>query len=194
MADIATPINPAIATSGQLQDALYAFVLAYGIPAMDGANIYHANQNRMSLPDGLEEYATIYIMSPVRHGTAVEKLIPGEGEAADRLSITSLFEYLVQIDFFSEDTRARQRAMTVANVGRSSIGPQFFRQYGVSLLYVDDPRDMAFVGDAQQYVQRWMLTLRVTMPEITTVEFPGFEEAEISRLENVDVHHPPTEE
>lgn len=201
-ADIATPTNPAIATTGQLQDALYDFVMFYGLPALDGANIYHANQNRLSLPEGLEEYATIYVMSPVRHGTAVERMIPGEDTAPDNLSITALFEYLVQIDFYSVDARARQRAMTVANIGRSSIGPQFFQKYGVSLLYVDDPKDMAFVGDTQQYVQRWMLTLRVTMPEVTTVEFPGFDVVDLGGeqhgrpgfFENVDVHHRPTEE
>ena len=191
MADIAQPINPAIATIGQLKNALYDFVLMYGIPTMDGANIYHANQNRMSLPDDLEEYATIYVASPVRHGTAVERTIPGEGETPDQLAIVSLFEYLVQIDFFSEDDLARQRAMVLSNIGRSSIGPQFFNQYDVSLLYVDDPRDLTFVGDAQQYVQRWMLTLRVTMPEITNVELQAFNEAHTSRVEDVDMHHKP---
>lgn len=193
MPEMALPINPEIATTGRLKDALFSFVAMYGIPDFPAQNIYHANQNRMSLPADLEEYATIYILSPIRHGTPVETLIPGEGNAPDKLAITSLFEYMVQIDFYSSGNAARERALVLANIARSSIGPQFFQQFGVSLLYADDPSDLTFVGDAQQYVQRWMITLRVTMPETTTVELPGFDVVAINRLENVDVHHPPLE-
>lgn len=191
--DIATPSSPDIATKGNLYDALYDFVAMYAIPVMDGNNIFFSNRNRMSLPSGHEEYAVIDVLSSVRHGTATEKLIPGNGSEPDKLVIGSLFEYLVQVDLYSVDETARQRAMTLANVGMR-VGPQFFNQYGCSFLYMDNPRDMAFVGDANQYVQRWMLTLRVTMPELTTVELPGFDSVAVERIENVDVHHPPTED
>ena len=189
--DEATPTNPAVATTGTLQDALYDFALVYGLPALDGARVFHANQNRMSLPPAMEEYAVIDVLTAVRRGTAVSYMIPGEGGEPDKYMVGSLFEYLVQIDFYSEDEKARQRAMTVANIGRSSMGPRFFRRYGCSLLYAGDPRDMAFVGDANQYVQRWMVELRVTMPEMTTVDLPGFDTVAISRVEDVDAHHKP---
>lgn len=191
--NIAQPSNPAIATTGQIMDALCDFVLAYGSPAgtvpLPGDNIYFANQNRESLPPESEEYATIYIGNGVRHGTAVEVCIPGVDDAPDKLGLASLFEYMVQIDIYSWTQAARERAMTLANLGRSSIGPQHFNNYKCSLLYVDDPRDMTGVGDAQQYVQRYMLTLRVTITELTTVDLEAFDTVKITRLENVEVHH-----
>ena len=191
--DIAFPVSPALASPGKLKDAIYDFICAYALPALLPENVFWANQNRQALPAGLEDFCSLYIVSQSRHGTSVEYLIPSMDSYPDRVAIASLFEYLVQIDFYSNSLNyARNRAMTIANVGRSSIGPQFFNQEkygGCSLLYTDDPRDMTGVMDSQQYVQRFMLQLRCTMPEITTVELPGFDFAEMNRVENVEVHH-----
>lgn len=204
MADVAFPANPAIATTGKLRDALVNFVCAYALPIMPPDNVFFANQNRQSLPAFSEEFASIYIVSQIRHGTSVERPIPGTGEAPDLLEIISLQEYLIQIDLYSNGQHARQRAMTITNVCGSSIGPLFFNQEqygGCSLLSCDDPRDMTGIMDSQQYVQRFMIQLRCTMPEITTVELPGFDEVVMGGLpdgsggmrpgyfENVEVHH-----
>lgn len=194
MSQIAQPSNPALASNGRLKDAVYDFTSMYALPSVDPDNIFWANQNRAALPAGIEDFISLYLVSQVRHGTPVEILIPGEDITPDKLGISSLYEYLIQIDFYSNSLNyARDRAMTIANIGRSSIGPQFFNQPqygGVSLLYVDDPRDMTVVMDSQQFVQRYMVQLRCTQPEITTVEFQAFDVVELNRVENVDVHHP----
>ncbi len=190
--DIAIPTSPVRVSTGRLRDAVYDFTAMYAIPEIDQENIFWANQNRMSLPAGIEDFISLYIVSQVRHGTAVECTIPGVGNEPDRIGIVSLFEYLIQIDIYSNSLNyARDRAMTIANIGRSSIGPLFFNQYDCSLLYVDDPRDMTAIMDSQQFVQRYMVQLRCCMPEATTVNFDTFDTAYITRIENVDVHHKP---
>lgn len=188
--DIAIPSSPSIATRGDLYTCLYDFVQTYALPSLDPQNIYMANQNRFSLPEDLEDYAVIDVITSIRHGTAIEQIIPGEGDAPDKLLIGSLFEHLVQVDFYSQGDFAQQRAITIANVGMR-VGPQFFNQYGCSLLYMNDPRDMTIISESNQYVSRWILELRATIPIYTLVDLPGFDSAVISRIENVDVHHKP---
>ncbi len=191
--DVAFPVSPALVTPGRLKDATYDFVCTYAIPSVLPENVFWANQNRAALPAGLEDFCSLYIVSQVRHGTPVEFVLPGDDVMPDKIGIYSLFEYLVQIDLYSNSLNyARERAMTIANIGRSSIGPQFFNQEkygGCSLLYVDDPRDMTGVMDSQQFVQRFMVQIRCTMPEVTTVELQGFDEVKITRIEDVNVHH-----
>lgn len=189
---IAQPTNPERVPVGRLKDAIYDFTAMYALPAVSTDNIFWANQNRAALPAGLEDFISLYIVSQVRHGTAIEALVLGEEGNPDKIGIQSLFEYLIQIDLYSNSLNfARDRAMTIANVGRSSIGPQFFNQYGCSLLYVDDPRDMTAVMDSQQYVQRYLVQIRCTMPEVTTVEMQMANTVAMERVELVDAHHKP---
>jgi len=114
-------------------------------------------------------------------------LSPGPGVSL----VVGLLEVSVQVDFCAEDDTARQRAERLAVAARSSLGVDFLNQYGFSPLYADDPRDISFVGDARQFVRRWMLTVHLcgTQGAGLTVDVSWFDRAAIARIENVDVHH-----
>ena len=86
---------------------------------------------------------------------------------------------------------ARRRAQSIETVARSSLGPQFFAQYDMGCLYATDARDLSFVGDAEQYVSRWMTTIRLSFVTAVSAELPWFDAVNLKRLENVDVHHKP---
>lgn len=196
MSDIAYPSNPTPLTEASIYEAVQAFVLAYGLPALAQANIVQGWQNRSSLPPSTNEYAVISILFDTQHGTTVESFQAEDPEIVPDgvLSVRGLVEAQVQVDFCAEDDTARQRARRLATITRSSIGVQFFNEYGLSALYADDVRDLSFIGDAKQFVRRYMTTLHLTYWSGSSVELPYFNTANIARIENIDVHHPVTKE
>jgi hypothetical protein len=192
MNDIARPVNPAPLPEADIYAAVRAFVLTYALPALPPAVVIQGWQNRASLPPGTNEYAVISILYDMRHGTAVEEYAWNRDapEEIGRISVRELVEVAVQADFCAEDDTARQRARRLATVTRSGIGVRFFNDRGMSALYADDARDISFVGDAKQFVRRWMTTLHLTLVEGVVAGFEAFDKARVSHLENVDVHHP----
>ncbi|MDR0339549.1 MAG: hypothetical protein LBH65_04660 [Desulfovibrio sp.] len=194
--DIARPANPAPVSEADVYAAVRAFVMAYALPALAPENVVQGWQNRAALPPETNEYAVISILFDTQRGTAVEEYAWDRQapEKTGSLAVKGLIEIAVQIDFCSEDDTARQRARRLATLTRSSVGVRFFHDWGMSALYADDARDISFVGDAKQFVRRWMTTLRLTITEGVSAEFEAFGRAAVSRLENVDVHHNPQKE
>lgn len=190
--DIAQPENPAPLNESSIYAACRQFVFQYALPSMLFDNIIQGWQNRASLPAGTNDYAVISILFDTQHGTTVEdfvaqnpdKTVPGI------LTLRGMIELQVQIDICAENDVARQRVRRLAVVARSSIGVQHFNNWRMSSLYADDVRDLSFVGDAKQFVRRYSTTLHLSINEGVTVEFPYFDTAKMSRVENVEVHHP----
>ena len=191
--DIARPINPAPIDEASVYEAVRDFVRAFIFPALAPASVIQGWQNRASLPPGTNDYAVISVLYDMRHGTTVEEYAWNKAapEEIGLLSVAALVEIAVQVDFCAENDTARQRARRLATVTRSSIGTQFFHDRGMSALYADDARDISFVGDASQFVRRWMTTLHLSLVEGVTAEFEAFDKATMSRVEDVDVHHKP---
>jgi hypothetical protein len=193
MNDVARPTNPAPLDETSVYEAVRDFVRAFTFPSLEAANVIQGWQNRASLPPGTNDYAVISILFDLRHGTTVEDYAWNKAapEEIGRLSVKALIELAVQVDFCADRDIARQRARRLATVTRSSIGVQFFNDRRMSALYADDARDISFVGDANQFVRRWMTTLHLTLTEGVSAQFDAFDKASMSRLENVDVHHKP---
>lgn len=188
--------NPQALTEAKVYEACRAFVaFAAAVPP---ERIVQGWQNHAALPAGTNEYAVVSVLSSRQHGTSVETFAAPNPDPAEpgRLTVQGLMELTVQIDFCSEDDDARRRADSLAVATRSSLGVSFFNDYGLSALYADDPRDISFVGDARQFVRRWLVTIHLcgggdnhdSGPGLT-VEAPFFDRAAVSRIENVDVHH-----
>ena len=192
MSDIARPFNPVPLAEADIYTSCKDFVLAYGLPTLAPANVIQGWQNRAALPAGTNEYAVISILWDQQHGTTMETFQADDPdtELPGQLTAKALVEVAVQIDFCSKNDTARARARRLAIVTRSSIGVQFFKDRGMSALYADEARDISFVGDAQQFVRRWMTTLHLTLWEGVSADLDYFNRVVISRLENVDVHHP----
>jgi hypothetical protein len=191
--DIAHPSTPVPLAEADVYAAVRAFVLDFTPFPLEPANVVMGWQNRASLPPGTNEYAMISVLFDTRRGTAVETFQADDPDPARPgiLSIRGLIEVQVQVDFCGENDLARQRARCLALVAGSSLGVQFFNDRGMSALYADDVRDLTFVGDSQQFVRRYMTTLHLTLVEGAAFAMDFFDQAKISRLEDVDAHHKP---
>lgn len=182
---------------GDVYEATRLFVQKYALPlAGKGGklpleHIYQGWQNRNALPRGSNEYAVVSILFSMQHGTSIQRTITGEGDQPDRQRVFGLVEHQVQIDICSNTDIAQQRANSLYVFCRSDIAVQHFNDAGLSLLYADQVRDLSFVGDSNQFVRRYTMTLRITSVCGVEVDFETFDEARASRIENVDVHHPP---
>lgn len=196
------PLNPAAVSEPDVYKAVKAFIAQYGLPAMPPATpkipsrIYQGWVNRAALPPD-NEYAVMSIISHLRRGTNVETFDASQA-AIDEDGVLTTSELIlcdVQIDFCSDPHTgrdfARRRAQAIETAARSSFGPQFFAQYNMGCLYATDAQDLSFVGDAKQYVSRWMTTVRLSFWTAVSAELPWFDAVNLKRLENVDVHHKP---
>jgi hypothetical protein len=192
MNDIARPENPQPIPGGNIYQACHDFVLTYGLSdghssPLGSENVILGWHNKEALPVDADEYAVISIISDKQRGTAVYET----DQDTEILSVKGLIEVAVQVDFCSENDNARQRARRLAIVTRSNIGVQFFKDYGMSVLFADDATDVSFANGEQQPVRQWATTLHLTLVEGISVEIPYFNQARVRRLENVDVHHKP---
>ena len=188
--------------AGDLYEAVRAFVGFAGLPALPPEHILQGWHNHASPPAGVNDYAVIGAAFSVQHGTPVEffEAPDPDPSAPGVLTVAGLVETAVRVDFCAEDDTARQRAFRLAVATRSSLAADFLNQYGFSPLYADDPRDLSFVGDANQFIRRWTVTMRLCGSGGAdsgggaglTVEASFFDRAAVSRIENVDVHHPAT--
>lgn len=172
-----------------LYAAMYNFALNFGKPDMMPGNIIRGWENRNSLPPDTNEYVVITIMLNARRGTNVT-LPPDENGT---ITIAELKECTVQFDFCSDNDTAKQRADTVEMVSRDAIGADFLAPYGITPLYAEDVRDISFTDGSEQYVKRFMIALRISYWAKLDVTVDYFTNVN-QYLENVDVHHPPTQE
>ena len=180
------PLNPAAVSEPDVYKAVKAFISQYGLPAMPPATpkipsrIYQGWVNRAALPPD-NEYAVMSIISHLRRGTNVETFDASQAAIDEDgvLTTAEMIECDVQIDFYSDPHRP------------GNLASQFFAQYGIACQYATDARDLSFVGDAEQYVSRWMTTIRLSFVTAVSAELPWFDAVTLKRLENVDVHHKP---
>jgi hypothetical protein len=184
MSDIAQPTHPVAIGEPAVYAAVVAFIKDYaGI-----GHVYQGWQNRSALPAGTNVYAVVSLLLSIPLNTPIERMTDDD----DIYEVSRLNELQVQVDICGEDDSARQQAQMLHLAASSSIGIQFFNEHEMSVLYADDVRDISFVGDAQQFVRRYMLTLHLSAWNGFTVNYDGFNKAR-AHLEDVDMHHHPKE-
>lgn len=193
------PVNPANTTAADIYAAVFAFINAYGLPAMPAApatgRIFRGYSNRMVLPKD-NEYAVMTVIGQRRRGTNVETFDAAAAKEDEdgTATLTELTLCDVQIDFYSPpDTgaeAARLRAQAIELVGRSPWGTKFFQDHGISCLYCDDARDLSAVTDSAQYASRWSVVLHLAYSTSMTAELPYFDEVEVSRIYDANSFSP----
>ena len=188
-ANIAQFTNPRNLPEPDIYEAVYNFVLTYGLPVLAPENIFRGWQNRGALPAGTNEYAVISILNQTRVGTNVRTYVP-TGDTGNQSEKTCL-RCQVQVDFCSDAYLSRRRAQALETITRSAAGVQFFNNYGLSSLYAEGIRDLSYVDESDQFVQRHMVLLHLSYWSGIEVEIEGFDTLQMERIENVDVHHPP---
>lgn len=189
------PVSPSLQTPKDLYLATYEFLTLYALPDYPAGNIYRGYQNRAALPAGSNEYAIMQITGQYRRGTNVDSY-SAEGMAQDEdgtLTTRELVECDMQLDFYSDSDSARLRAQTVETLARSGLASQFFTQsFDVGCLYAGDLRDLSGITDADQYVQRFSVTLRLCCWVGVNVKIPWFDAVAVG-VKDVDVYYPPKE-
>lgn len=185
-----TPVyeSPKIVSMPDVLTAVYDYVLAYGLPAMHSDNIYRGWQNRAALPPNTNEYAIISFVSNVRRGTSVETLeIKGVKDAEpETYTVATYYEATVQIDCCSDSDAGRQRATMLSNFARSHIGVAAFKAHGISIIDASAPSDISMVDEAHQFVQRTMLTLRLSYWVTGAVDTAWFNDVNLIGVHDVD--------
>lgn len=113
--------------------------------------------------------------------------------SAGRKVMTQAAQATVQLDFHSEnDTEAANMAQTVATLLRDDYGVTSFANQpsGVVPLFADDPRQMPFVNDQQQYEWRWILEAKFQVNQQVTVSQEYADAVNVGLVE-VDGRFPP---
>lgn len=79
-------------------------------------------------------------------------------------------EIIIQLDFHGATNEAGDACMTASTLLRDPYATEFFaaQDLGAVPLYADDPRQMPFINESQQYEWRWVLEaalqINVTVP------------------------------
>lgn len=162
--------------------AVNDFILQFTDVQQD--NLYRGYQNRATLPQ-INDWTAYYEQEERRIGTNVEEYTD------TRLTIHTYREYTMNIDFCGSNRDVlAERAKRLAIVGRSTVGCNFFKEYGISLNYAEDVRYLPFVDEEQQYIHRYRIVLHLTRWDSVTINQETAIHADVY-IENVDAHHKP---
>lgn len=155
--------------------------LLFGVGVVDGTKII----KQLTGPaGGLGTYQL-----SIGQAIATQKLAAGWHGMQQNAEVT------VQLDFHSDDLSAGDNAQIVSTSLRDLFATDFFRMLasplnGVVPLHADDPRQMPFINESQQYEWRWVLEacLQANQVFLTPQQFA---EAVVIGLIEVDSHYPP---
>jgi hypothetical protein len=96
--------------------------------------------------------------------------------SAGARSVEQGAEFVVQLDFHSDDTSAVDAANAFSTLFRDPYGVDFFEAYAVANgkpvvvpLYGDDPKQMPFINENQQWEWRWVIEAHLQVNETVVV-------------------------
>jgi hypothetical protein len=115
--------------------------------------------------------------------------------AAGYWSMQQNAEHTIQVDFHGDDLAASDYAIMASTALRDIYGCDFFRRLasplnGVAPLYADDPRQMPFMNENQQYEWRWILECCLQANQVVVTPQQFADALEVGLIE-VDSHYPP---
>lgn len=120
-------------------------------------------QNRAALP-AVSSYVVLTLTNTTRQGTNVHKWTGNElpeDVFYTKTAMLTLFD--VQVDLCGLDEAQVNRLATLLTMlGRDAVAVRFFRDYGLSCLYAEDPRAIPFTSDLNQWEVRYMVMLRLS--------------------------------
>ena len=168
-------------------DVVNNFIL-FCCPDVPQDRLYRGYENRNALPK-VQDYVVYAVDSTARRGTNVNDF----AQTVDDTMVTKVLrEYLISVDFFSNSQEtARSRAANMEGLANCYIGIDFFRKENIGLSYADEPEYLPYADLTQQYIQRYRVTLHLTVWEEYTAEQQYADEVVLQRVENIDAHHKP---
>lgn len=129
-------------------------------------------------------------------GVGTYRLAPGGQTISSRTlscgtkNMGQAVEQRLQIDVHGPS--AYQNAMLISTIFRDETGVKAFADtgYDVTPLHADDPRQIAFTNDQQQYEERWVVEACVQINSVVSVP-QQFADSVVVGLIPVDVVYPP---
>lgn len=165
------------------------FLLKFIQPPLSPENIFRGWQNNMTLPASNNDYVVFTVLYEERKGSNVYDY-KANGGGSGTMYIQKYTLCHVQLDFCSETDAGMKRANMVETLAGSYEGVEFFKPYGLSCLYADDPKNVEYVDGEDRYIKRSITTLHLSYVSSVPVETPYFDKVNIKRIENVDITHP----
>ena len=116
--------------------------------------------------------------------TPAQQVPPGTVMSGGTETRTQGAELVVQLDFHSADTsNAGDMAQTTSTMFRSDYAfEQFANQsphYDVTPFLADDPRQMPFINESQQYEWRWVVEARMQMNQVVSIAVPAADSVQV---------------
>ena len=180
-----SPLNPQLESQDNVLRAMIDFINICAVPPLELDCIFLGYNNDLSLPKENDDFAVVYLLNSIRHGTGITEF-DSENE---RRIIKEYHEHNLQIDFYSTNQfDARTRAQNCSTLARTDVGVNFFRQFNLDCLSSNPLQNMSGLLDAQRYVSRYTLQMQVGQWHKISIDQDFFEKVDL-RIENVDVHH-----
>lgn len=172
--------------------AVYEFLSEFVQPTF--AHVFRGDQNRVSLPEGTNEFIVFTLLSTTRVGSNVSEFSALDTDETGVFNVRKLNRSVFQIDIRSDGTdRAANAASLVELWSRSEVGCSFFGERGVSVIGCTPPTDLTEIDESSQFVKRFMVELTVEYWSGSTISVPFFDGIDLS-LKNTDVVFPPGQE
>ncbi len=129
-------------------------------------------------------------------GTGTYQVSPSQTLAPGTLSVgrkalVQSAQVTVQLDFHDADgSTGANMAQTISTLLRDEYGVAAMEPNGVVPLYADDPNQIPFINDQQQYEWRWVLEAQFQVNQKTTVPQEYADAVNVGLIE-VDGKYPP---
>lgn len=132
-------------------------------------------------------------------GTGTYQVAPSQAVASETMSAGRKtaeqgVEHVIQLDFHGDQLAASDMATTVSTLIRDEYGVEQFAgqspNYGVVPLYADDPKQMPFINENQQYEWRWVLEAMLQANPVVIVPQQYADSVQV-QIVDVDATYPP---
>ena len=118
--------------------------------------------------------------------------IADETLSAGRWDATQPSRWIIQTDFHGNQTTAADLAQTFSTLFRDAYATTFFANQSASIspLHADDPRQMPFINDQQQYEWRWIVEAQIQVNQKVLVPQQYADKVTVGLIE-IDERFPP---
>lgn len=156
------------------------------------ATIVRGWQNRAALPPS-STLIVLTLLDTKRHGSNAYRWENAKNSAMVDTTLSMLTEYNVQVDIcgLDEETVNAQAAL-LSLLWQSPVAVDFLKPFRLQAYYADDIKALPFSSEFNQWVVRYSVTLHLGGWTQYTLKQDAFSGVN-ARIENVDVHHKPTE-
>ena len=171
--------------------AVRDYVATWALPVLDGTRIFRGwRHNTVLLEDG-EDFAVITVLADNRRGTNLSDFASDPTTRDDGVVTRSKLVICdIQVEFYGDAERSRQRACVLETLVRDEIAVQFFEKHDITPLYADQTREITPDEDMPHVRARYATTLHVSYWLHLSAQVSWFDNVNVHVLTEVDTHYP----